>query len=214
MKSRELFTTHDLIVTNYMILSLSEDKYLHQFTTKTTGTLYKYISNNDSPIVEENGRYNVGYSKNQQGENVLELSALSKTSEVNPQISYLCAKKISEENHSVNKGKNDERVSHNKTDGYYWGKKYAWRRFGLMLSQNAFCKYLNEINHPSTRCTTSDPSTSHPPSESIAYKEEGLETAIEDLINSSTRQGNRYFKSPLYSAKFQIKGLKAITDKK
>ena len=213
MKSRELYTVHDLIVSNYSIKRLSNGNFLHSFPPKTTDTVYECEANS-TPIVEEGERYNIGYRIDRNGKNVVDLSALSKTSEVNPLISYACAQKIAHENRAVEKSKNDQRVTHQATDGYYWGKKYAWRMYGTVISKNAFYSYLDEIRHPSVPCETGNPDLPYQSDVSIAYKEAGLEEAVRNLINSAEKVTPRYYKSPRYSKRFSIMGIKAITDKK
>lgn len=213
MKSRDLFTIHDLIASNYKISQLPGGKFLHSFTPKTTNTLYEFEANS-TPVIEEGQRYNIGFSIDQNGRNVIELSALSKTAEVNPFFSYAFAQQIARENKPVEKAKNDQRVTHEATDGYYWGKKYAWRMFGTVISKDAFFSYLEEINHPSVPCVTNNPDLPYKSEPSTAYKEEGLEDAMRNLISSAQKVSPAYHKSPLYSRKLSIKGVKAITDKK
>lgn len=213
MKSRDLYTRHDLIASNYNITELSNDKFLHQFTPSTTNTTYQFEANG-SPIIVEGERYNIGFFVDENNNNIIELSALSKTSEVNPMFSYAYSLQIAREDYLVEKEKNDTRVTHNATDGYYWGKKYAWRMFGTVISDNAFFKYLKEINHPTVPCVTNNPDMPYSNDPSTAYKEEGLEEAMRNLISTAERVTPAYFKSPLYSKKFSIKGIKAITDKK
>jgi hypothetical protein len=213
MKSRDLFTIHDLIARNYKIIQLPNGKYLHSFTPKTTNTVYEFEASS-SPVIEERERYNIGFSIDQKGKNIIELAALSKTAEVNPFFSYAFAQQIARENKSTEKIKNDQGVTHNATDGYYWGKKYAWRMFGSAISKDAFYSYLEEINHPSVSCTTNNPDLPYQSEPSTAYKEEGLEEAMRDLISSARKISLAYYKSPLYSRKLSIKGVKAITDKK
>lgn len=213
MKSRDLYTIHDLIASNYTITPLSNGKFLHSFTPKTTQTVYEFEANS-APIIEEGERYNIGYTVDKKGRNIIELSALSKTAEVNPFFSYAFAQQIARENFSAEKAKNDQRVSHNAKDGYYWGKKYAWRMFGAVISKEAFYNYLEEINHPSVPCVTNNPDLPYQSEPSTAYKEEGLEEAMRNLISSAKKVSPAYYKSPLYSRKISIKGVKAITDKK
>ena len=129
-------------------------------------------------------------------------------------LSYLYSTKLAEGKHDVNKKKNDDRVRHAETDGYYWGKKYAWREFGLVISKDAFFSYLNEIKHPSVECTTSNPAMSFSNDPSTAFKEDGLADAMHSLIKSATKATKVRFKSPLYSRQFTIRGIEAITDKK
>jgi len=213
MKSRDLFTIHDLIASNYKISQLPNGKFLHSFTPKTTNTVYEFEANS-APVIEEGQRYNIGFSTDKNGRNVIELSALSKTADVNPFFSYSFAQQIARENKLAEKAKNDQRVTHKATDGYYWGKKYAWRMFGAVISKDAFYSYLEEINHPSVPCITNNPDLPYQSEPSTAYKEEGLEEAMRNLISSAQKVSPAYYKSPLYSRKLSIKGVKAITDKK
>jgi len=94
-------------------------------------------------------------------------------------------------------------------DGQYLGKKYAWRIYGMAIAREAFDMYLEDIKHPAVPCSTEG-------SPSIAYKDAGLEAAMDALCNSATRINGNRFKSPLLPSKdwFQIKGISAITDKK
>ena len=213
MKSRELFTIHDLIVSNYTITKLSSGKYRHQFTPATTATIYEFKAN-ATPVVTIGKRYNVGYRVDIAGRNVIDLSALSPTSQVDPMLSFLSAQHMAKGNHAIEKAKNDQRVSHLARDGYYWGKKYAWRMFGTVISQSAFFQYLDEIGHPTIPCITSDPDFPYSNDQSTAYAERGLEDAIHNLITSAVKASSAYYKSPLYSKKFTIKGVNALTDKK
>lgn len=213
MKSRELFTIHDLIASNYKITKMASGKYLHQFTPATTGTIYEFEAN-ATPVVTEGERYNIGYTVDSRGRNIIDLSALCPTSQVNPMLSFLAAQHIARGNHATEKAKNDDRVSHSATDGYYWGKKYAWRMFGTVIAKEAFFQYLDEIGHPSIPCITRDPDLPYSNDQSTAYAEQALEDAIKNLIASATKASDAYFKSPLYSKKFTIKGINALTDKK
>jgi hypothetical protein len=211
MKSRNLFTIHNLIASNCTITQIAPGKYLHTFTPATTSTVYEFEAN-ATDVITEGEHYNIGfYIENNR--NVVELSALSPISKVNPLISLLAAKQTSLGLFETEKAKNNQRVTHSATDGYYWGKKYAWRAFGLVIPKDAFYQYLEEIKHPSIPCITNDPELSYPDSPSIAYKEDGLTDAVEQLILTACVKG-AYFKSPLYSKKFSIRGIPAITDKK
>lgn len=213
MKSRNLKTIHNLIVSNYQKKPLANGRFLHTFTPLTTDTLYSFEANGSSEL-EEGRHYNIGYYED--GNNkIIELAATSPIDEINPMFIYHHAKYLSQNNLHSNKGKNDIRVKHQATDGYYWGKKYAWRQFGLALSKDAFYAYLEEIGHPYIECQTINPDLPfHNNSKSIAYKEEGLEDAIEKLFSTAVKEGNTYFKSPFYNKKFSIKPPQSITDKK
>lgn len=213
MKARSLFARHDVVISNYRISQIVPKDFLHQFETKTTGTSYEFTTTNSAPIMVDGERYNIGFEE-EGGKNIVEPAALSKISDVNPIISLMTAKQISKENDAVNRGKNDARVTHSAPDGYYWGKKYAWRQFGLVISKGAFYAYLEEIGHPKIDCITSNPDMSYANEPSIAFKDNGLEAAIDELIYNAKPSGSRYFTSPRYSKKFQIRGINAITDKK
>lgn len=213
MKARELFTIHDLIASNYTITKLTSGTYLHRFTPATTGTVYEFEAN-ATPVITEGERYNIGYTVDSSGRNIIDVSALSLTSKVNPMFSFMAAQHIAGGNFATEKAKNDDRVTHKATDGYYWGKKYAWRMFGTVISNSAFHQYLEEIKHPFVPCITRDPDLPYSNDESIAYAENGLEDAVRNLIASAVKVSSAYFKSPLYSKKFSIKGINAITDKK
>jgi hypothetical protein len=101
-------------------------------------------------------------------------------------------------------------------DGYCWGKKYAWREFGLVISKDAFYAYLKEIKHPKVECITRNPDMgfSNSGEPSTAYKEEGLADAVNSLIASAVKMTKVRFKSPLYSKQFVIRVIEAITDKR
>lgn len=217
MKSRELKTIHNLIVSNYKMLpTQNEGKFLHTFTPETTDTVYNFQANGIA-MLECGQAYNVGYYEDESRSRVVELSVTSKIEAVDPSFSYAHAKFMANLNSKINKEKNDIRVKHSAKDGYYWGKKYAWRQFGLALPKNAFFAYLEHIEHPSTPCKTTNPDLPYQNEDSIAYKEEGLENAINDLINSSYKATNSYFKSPLYfnnQKKFSIYAPNSQTDKK
>lgn len=216
MKSRNLKTIHDLIVTNYQKHDLGNGRYLHTFQPATTDTTYQFEANSENELVPGE-RYNIGFTE-KDGIKTVDISCVSKSSVVNQYISYECAKLVSIEKHDENKGKNDSRVSHAEQDDYYWGKKYAWREFGLVIPKEVFFKYLLEcIKHHNIPCTVTTPG--HPISDdSIAFADKGLKKAIGELIDTATRIKNGpYFKSPLYfngDKRFTIRGISAITDKK
>lgn len=82
------------------------------------------------------------------------------------------------------------------------------------MAKDAFFNYLEEIAHPFVACKTiSDDIGIYSNQDSIAYKDEGLEEAMDQLIETAVRVG-RLFKSPRYAKKFQIRPINAITDKK
>ncbi len=217
MKSRTLKTIHNLIVSNYKISPIGNGKFCHTFNPETTSTRYSFEANG-TPELEEGQSYNIGYHEDECGNKVVELSAVSRIEEVNQQFSYHYSRHIAETNKKINKEKNDTRVTHTATNGYYWGKKYAWRQFGLAIPESAFHLYLDHIHHPKVPCKTINPDLAFTKNEdSIAYKEDGLEEAIEKLIFSAEKVGKAYFKSPHYfdnNKKFSIYDPKSITDKK
>jgi len=213
MKSRDLNTIHDIIVTDYKIEPIGEGKFRHSFRPKTTETIYEFEANGASEI-EEGEHYNVGYYVDTKGRNIVEPSCLSKNTEINPKLSLIYSRQLSQGKHVINKQKNDERVKHSATDGYYWGKKYAWREFGLVIAKSAFFEYLNELNHAKVPCVTTNPDNPMQTSDSVAFKEEGLAGAVENLIQSAEKVTKVQYKSPLYSKRFTIKGIEAMTDKK
>ena len=207
MKSREFLTTPDLIVTNYKIAPLPEGKFLHCFTPKSTNKLYEFEANKE-PLLEEGKGYNIGYREDN-GRNWVDISATAKAEEVDPQKSHYLARIYGEELRVKETEKSNARVVHQANDGLYLGKKYAWRIFGMALPRKVFDIYLNHIQHPSTPCYTEG-------SASTAYREDGLEQAMSQLIASVVKvKGNRFRSHLLPSKKcFCIKGIKAITDKK
>ena len=207
MKSRELFTTPVLIVTNYQIVSHPGGKFLHSFTPENTNTVYQFIANQE-PILEEGQRYNIGFTVDG-GVNWVDISATAKADDVDQHKSHYVARLLGEEKRAVETQKSDERVQHSATDGHYLGRKYAWRIYGMAVARDTFDSYLADINHPSVPCFTEG-------SASTAYKEEGLAVAMDALIQTATRVNGNRFQSPLLPSKqwFQIKGIAAITDKK
>lgn len=217
MKSRELKTIHNLIISNYkMVPTGSDGKFLHTFTPETTDTVYTFLANGIS-MLESGESYNVGYYEDESNNRIVELSATSKIEAVDPIFSYVHAKFMSNLNSKTNKEKNDIRVNHFAKDGYYWGKKYAWRQFGLALPKKVFFDYLEHIGHPSIPCKTINPDLPYQNEDSIAYKEDGIEIAINNLINSAFKATRAYFKSPLYfngEKKFSIYAPNSQTDKK
>lgn len=106
---------------------------------------------------------------------------------------------------SREKAKNDERVIHDAVDGYYWGKKYAWRVFGMMLNKQQFSQFLAEINHPYVACLVKDTRPGqNRMNESIAYLEDGLRETMENLVKSSQRITFSKYTSPMYSKQFVL----------
>ena len=212
MKSRELKTIHDLIVTNYQKKDLGNGRYLHTFQPATTDTIYQFEANVEDVVIEGE-RYNIGFTEDD-GVKTIDTSCLSKCSVLDKDFSYQYARNMSKQKHE----ENDSRVKYSATDGYYWGRKYAWREYGLALPREAFESYLIEcIGHPYIECQVI--TEGYPQGDdSIAFLDDGLADAIDDLIQSAiiVNKGP-YFKSPLYfggKRRFTIKGVPAITDKK
>ena len=214
MKSRDLHTIHDLIVTNYQVTLQPTGKFLHQFNPQTSDRVYQF-EGNSAPVLVNGDRYNVGYRLQADGRCIVDVSALGKVDTVNKILSYLASKQQASDTLEENTAKNDQRVTHHATDGgYYWGKKYAWRRYGLAIAKDAFYSYLEHIRHPSVPCTTSNPDLPYASNDrSIAYLDHGLEKAMDELIETAVKTG-RYFQSPLYPRKFQIQPINSIKDKK
>lgn len=214
MKSRELNTIQDLIVSNYKITSNGDGKFTHTFTPESTDTVYTFTANG-TPELEIGEHYSIGFHIDDSGKKIVDLSCVAKNQGVNPTLSYLFAQQEAQDKHTINKEKNDTRVTHNMKDGYYWGKKYAWREFGMVIPKGAFHAYLKEIKHPTTTCVTVNPDLPYMNNDhSIAYKEDGLAKAIEELITSAVQVTSARYESPLYSKRFMIKAISAITDKK
>lgn len=207
MKSRELLTTPVLIVTDYTITPHPGGKFLHTFTPETTNTVYQFIGNQE-PILAEGERYNIGYTIDG-CVNWVDISATAKADDVDPQKSFYVSRLLGEERRVIETQKSNERVRHSASDDNYLGKKYAWRIYGMAVARDTFDAYLQDIKHPSVPCITED-------TPSIAYKEDGLEAAMNALIQTATWVGGNRYSSPLLPSKkwFQIKGLYAITDKK
>lgn len=68
---------------------------------------------------------------------------------------------------------------------------------------------------PETNCITSNPDMPYQQNdESIAYKEDGLADVVSALITSAVKTTKVRYESPLYSKRFVIRGISAITDKK
>lgn len=209
MKSRELHTTPVLIVSNYKVAALPEGKYLHTFTPENTSTIYQFIANKE-PILEVGGRYNIGY-RSDSGINWVDISAIARADDVDPIVSHYWARKLGEELRAVETKKSNERVVHSAIDGFYLGKKYAWRIYGMAVTNDVFYSFLEFINHPKVPCFTEG-------SASTAYKDEGIGVAVDEFFRSCVKvgtTGNR-FKSQLlpHQRWFRVKGLNALTDKK
>lgn len=209
MKSRELHTTPVLIVSNYKIIPDNNGKFLHSFTPENTSRNYQFYANQE-PIFKEGERYNIGY-KVIDGINWVDQSASAKADSVIPQVSHYVARELGEQLRENETRKSIERVKHSATDGHYLGKKYAWRIYGMSIARDTFDDYLNDIGHPMVLCYTDG-------SKSLAYKDCGIDTAMNTLIQSCVKvgkTGNR-FKSKLFPRKkwFTVKGIPAISDKK
>jgi hypothetical protein len=212
MKPRELHTVHDVIVTDYAITRLAGGRAIHSFHPATTATVYEF-EGNESPVLKEGARYNIGYIVAADGRHIVEPSVLSPSDKIDPLLSFYVAKQYGFQQYDLERANNDQRVSHAGDDDYYWGKKYAWRMFGACIPKTAFYAYLKEIRHPAVPCVTSK--EGYPPSNSTAYAEQGLEQVVFNLITSAIIVGNGpYYRSPLFSKKFTIEGVSAITHKK
>lgn len=207
MKSRELHTTPVVVVSNYRVTPHSSGKYLHSFTPESTSTPYQFIANQE-PLLEEGERYSFGYTIDNRV-NWVDTSAIAKAESVDPDASFYVARLLGEEIREVEARKSDERVTHTSQHGYYLGKKYAWRIYGMAIPRDVFDLYLEYIGHPQVPCFTEG-------SPSVAYLEDELASAIEKLRSSLVRVANNRFRSPLVPQKkwFQVKGISAITDKK
>lgn len=207
MKSRELLTTPVLIVTNYRITPHASGKFLHTFKPETTDTVYQFVANQE-PLLEAGHQYNIGYIV-EDGINWVDTSATAKATDVDPDKSHYVARMLGEQIRSVETQKSRQRVVHEPAEGFYLGKKYAWRIYGMAVGRDTFDDYLEEIHHPSVPCYTEG-------TPSIAYREEGLAEAMDALIRSVRRKSGNRFESPLLPSKswFNVKGLSAITDKK
>lgn len=209
MKSRELHTTPVVIVTNYTITPDLSGKYLHTFTPKNTDTLYQFVANHETLLIEGE-RYNIGFTV-EQGIKWVDISACAKADEVNPPVSHYVARHLGEQNREAETRKSDARISHTATNGHYLGRKYAWRIYGMAVARDTFDDYLSEIDHPRIRCHTDG-------SPSIAYIDQGIEAAMDTLIKSCVkvgRAGNRFKSHYLPSKKwFTVKGISAISDRK
>ena len=209
MKSRDLCTTPVLVVSNYKIVPDGNGKFLHQFTPENTPRIYQFYANRE-PVFEEGERYNIGY-KVINGVNWVDESATAKADDIDPQVSHYVARQFGEQIRKIETRKSDERVVHSATDGHYLGKKYAWRIYGMSIARDTFDYYLHEIGHPYVSCYTEG-------SKSIAYKDVGIASAIDALIQSCEKvgeTGNRYKSKLLPNKKwFTVKGISAISDKK
>jgi len=180
MKSRELLTTPVLIVSNYRIIPYQNGKFLHSFTPETTGTVYQFIANQER-LLEEGQRYNIGYTVDN-GANWVDMAATAKATDVDPVKSHYVATILGEQLRDVETEKSKSRVVHQPVSGFYLGKKYAWRIYGMAIGRDTFDEYLKAIQHPSVPCHTEG-------SPSIAYKEDGLSAAMDALIQSLQRKG-------------------------
>ena len=207
MRSRNLHTKSAIIVTNYTIAQQTSGQYLHTFTPGSTDTLYHFLDGK-SPRLEEGHVYNFGHEVFN-GEYWIDISSIAKADEVNPSASHRFARQVGEKNRAAETRKSDDRITHSATDGKYLGKKYAWRIYGLAFPKDVFYAYLEVINHPSTACVTNG-------SPSVAYKDKGIDIAMDTLVRSCINIRNNRFKSNLLLNKawFSVNGIEAITDKK
>ena len=210
MKSRDLKTIPVLIVTNYTTKPNSSEDFLHSFTPHNARTVYQFFSEQNTPLLEEGKAYNIAYTE-VGGANLVSIKDCAKADLVVPSESHRVARRFGEERRTEETKKSNNRVTHSATDGAYLGRKYAWRIYGMAVAREIFDAYLAEIKHPYVNCITKGTS-------SIAYLDEGIDKAMEALIESCVRvedEGNR-FKSDLLPGKdwFTVKGIEAITDKK
>lgn len=209
MKSRHLLTTPTVVVTNYKIESHPEGKHLHSFTPASTNTKYQFIANGEA-VLKEGERYNFAY-RVENGVNWVDPSAIAEAESVDPESSFYVARIHGQEIRDIELRKSNERTTHSAKDGTYLGRKYAWRIYGMAVPREVFELYLDTIKHPITSCITGA-------SQSIAYKEEGLQEAMQTLLSSLERVDSKKnnFKSVLIPQRnwFQVKGISAITDKK
>ncbi|EPR32968.1 hypothetical protein dsat_0409 [Alkalidesulfovibrio alkalitolerans DSM 16529] len=209
MRAREMYTQFDLIASNYTITD-SGGLFLHRFTPQGTDTIYQIETTSRSPVIVEGDRYDVGF-KNVGGIRIVDPSSICNSSKVSPKVSVIAAFQIGREIYNAERAKNDERVIHSERSGYWWGKKYAWRVYGLCLAKESFYKYLEEIRHPTVNCEMNNPP--HPRTKSIAYLDDGICDAVEELMETAVARG-RFYVSPKFSKNFSIKGINAMTDKK
>ncbi len=186
MKSRELNTINDLIASDYKIDPISGGKFRHYFHPKTTNIIYEFVANG-APEIEEGQRYNIGFRVDDENQNIIEMSCLSKNNEVNLILSYLHSMQFSQNKKIINKQKNDDRVEYDKSHGYYWGPKYAWREYGLVMPQSAFRSYIEEIDHPKISCIITNPDNLAQTTSTVAYADAGLEEAISELIKTASK---------------------------
>jgi hypothetical protein len=217
MKSKDLHTTYDIIVRNYAMTKLPNGIHRHTFTPQTTTTVYEFDANGIA-LMENGKHYNVAFTPLPNGRNLVEPSSISLADQVNPMLSYLVAKNYAQQKYTEERSKNDRRVSHDALDGdYYWGRKYAWRMYGAFMAEEAFLAYLDEQGHKSIPCITTDPDYPSTNTLSTAYSDVGLEQAALALINAAIRinQTSTFYRATeLYSRKFTIRGINAISHKK
>lgn len=141
MKSRELHTTPVVVVSNYRISPDKSGKFLHSFTPESTSTVYQFIANQE-PLLEERERYSFGYTIDN-GVNWVDTSAMAKAESVDPDVSFYVARLLGEELREVESRKSDERVTHVAKDGYYLGKKYAWRIYGMAVPSGTYLTFIS-----------------------------------------------------------------------
>lgn len=105
----------------------------------------------------------------------------------------------------MERAKNDRRVTHEVGTGYYWGRKYAWRVFGMMMKKHQFAQFLAEIGHPTIPCLVRDSRPNQTRlNPSIAYLEDGLRETVERLVRSSSRVSHWEYRSPHFSMPFSL----------
>ncbi|BBD09352.1 hypothetical protein [Desulfovibrio ferrophilus] len=217
MRPRELHNCPGLIASNYKVSRVSAGSFQHEFTPKTTGTIYVVYTSSSAPVVVVGHSYNVGYVPQDNGKRLVDQNDIVEITDVDQLERVTLFEASLAEMGKIfdrEKYKNDDRVKPHVHGGeYYWGKKYAWRVFGLLLGKGAFHAYLKEVGHPHIDCVVDNPDDRYPAGPSFAYLENGLEDAIRSLIVTAVKEG-QYYKSPLYSKRFTIKPLGSLSDKK
>jgi hypothetical protein len=216
MRERNVLNCPGLIASNYKIIKTG-DLFFHEFTPQTTQTVYRVVTTSSVPVVEEGEYYNVAYNL-EDGIRLVDPNSIVKITVAGEKELIRIYEEAFDDKkafHQREKAKNEARVKPYKKDGkYYWGKKYAWRVFGIMLSKDAFYNYLKEINHTTIPCIVFNEDRNDPPGASIAYQEEGIKEAIETLLKTAEPSSGKYYKSPHFSKKFTIKTPDAFFDKK
>ena len=212
MKPRSLNTTARVIVTDYTMTHITAGLYLYSFHPATTKTCYQFFAGSE-PRLEEGKTYNVGYHCVNDTRWV-DPEFIAPAESVDPIASHRVARALGEQRRAEETRKSNQRISHTATDGDYLGAKYAWRIYGMAIPRKLFYLYLQAINHPWIECTIQKPDSIE--TRSIAYKDEGLDIAMDNLIRSLIRiVGDRFCSPKILSRQwFIVKGIEAITDKK